>query len=52
MAGAADSLGFDPGDEPVDDDSAPVVRQTTEQQALELLRDALGAERISESDAR
>ena len=40
-------VGFDPGDEPVDDDD-PGSRQTSEQQALDLLRDSLGAERISE----
>jgi DNA polymerase-3 subunit gamma/tau len=37
--------GFDPGDEPVDEDG-PVVRETSEEQALRLLREHLGAERI------
>ncbi|HEU4426083.1 MAG TPA: DNA polymerase III subunit gamma and tau, partial [Pilimelia sp.] len=45
--------GFDPGDEPLDDvvDEA-TARQTSEQQALQLLQQALGAEKIGEVDAR
>jgi DNA polymerase-3 subunit gamma/tau len=39
-------VGFDPGDEPVDDGSASPERPSSEQQALDLLRDALGAEKI------
>jgi DNA polymerase-3 subunit gamma/tau len=45
--------GFDPGDEPVDgivDEKA--ARQTSEQHALELLQQTLGAEKIGEVDAR
>ncbi len=39
--------GFDPGDEPLDDDGDPqTVRESSEEQALRLLREALGAERI------
>jgi len=37
--------GFDPGDEPIDDE-APAVRESSEEQALRLLREHLGAERI------
>jgi DNA polymerase III subunit gamma/tau len=37
--------GFDPGDEPVEEDG-PVVRESSEEQALRLLREHLGAERI------
>jgi DNA polymerase-3 subunit gamma/tau len=39
-------VGFDPGDEPVDDAVDPADRQSTEQQALDLLRETLGAEKI------
>jgi DNA polymerase III subunit gamma/tau len=46
------SVGFDPGDEPLDDDAGAAVRQTSEQQALHLLQEHLGAEKISEVDAR
>jgi DNA polymerase-3 subunit gamma/tau len=38
--------GFDPGDEPDDDGPARHVRETSEEQALRLLTEALGAERI------
>jgi DNA polymerase-3 subunit gamma/tau len=37
--------GFDPGDEPVDEER-PAVRESSEEQALRLLREHLGAERI------
>lgn len=37
--------GFDPGDEPVDEEG-PVIRESSEEQALRLLREHLGAERI------
>ena len=37
--------GFDPGDEPVDDEQ-PAVRESSEEQALRLLKEHLGAERI------
>jgi DNA polymerase III subunit gamma/tau len=45
--------GFDPGDEPTDDvvDEA-TARQTSEQQALHLLQQTLGAEKIGEVEAR
>jgi DNA polymerase-3 subunit gamma/tau len=49
--GRAGYEGFDPGDEPLDDDEQS-VRQTSEQQALQLLQQALGAEKIDEVDAR
>ena len=49
---SAGHVGFDPGDEPDDDANAETVRQTSEQQALDLLRDALGAEKIAEIDNR
>ena len=38
---------FDPGDEPLDD--APAARRTSEEQALQLLTEKLGAEKIGES---
>jgi DNA polymerase-3 subunit gamma/tau len=41
-------LGFDPGDEPLDDVDDATARQTSEQQALDLLRQTLGAEKIGE----
>jgi hypothetical protein len=37
---------FDPGDEPLDD--APTTRRTSEEQALQLLTEKLGAEKIGE----
>ncbi len=51
----ADYQGFDPGDEPLDDDEVideRTARQTSEQQALQLLQQTLGAERIGEVDAK
>jgi len=43
----SDHVGFDPGDEPADDDGDPATAaSSTEQQALQLLREALGAEKI------
>ncbi|MBY8872888.1 DNA polymerase III subunit gamma and tau [Micromonospora sp. PLK6-60] len=45
--------GFDPGDEPLDvviDERT--ARQSSEEQAVQLLREALGAEKINEVDAR
>ena len=39
-------VGFHPGDEPDDDSDATVTRQTGEQQAIDLLRQTLGAEKI------
>jgi DNA polymerase III subunit gamma/tau len=44
--------GFDPGDEPLDDAEEQATRQTSEQQALALLQQTLGAEKIGEIDAR
>jgi DNA polymerase-3 subunit gamma/tau len=45
--------GFDPGDEPVDDaEGGTVVRESSEEQALRLLTEALGAERIGGTDQR
>ncbi|MEV4704651.1 DNA polymerase III subunit gamma and tau [Actinoplanes sp. NPDC049316] len=42
--------GFDPGDEPLDDViDERTARQSSEQQAVQLLREAFGAEKISES---
>jgi DNA polymerase-3 subunit gamma/tau len=41
--------GFDPGDEPLDDViDEKVARQSSEQQAMQLLQEAFGAEKISE----
>jgi DNA polymerase III subunit gamma/tau len=42
--------GFDPGDGPLDDVDEQAARQTSEQQALQLLQRALGAEKIGETD--
>jgi DNA polymerase-3 subunit gamma/tau len=45
--------GFDPGDEPLDDIvDESTARQTSEQQALRLLQQTLGAEKIGEVDHR
>jgi len=45
--------GFDPGDEPLDEVvDEQTARQTSEQQAVQLLQQALGAERIGEIDLR
>jgi DNA polymerase-3 subunit gamma/tau len=45
--------GFDPGDEPLDEViDEQTARQTSEQQALQLLQQALGAEKIGEVDTR
>jgi DNA polymerase-3 subunit gamma/tau len=42
--------GFGPGDEPLDDAVDPAkARQSSEEQAIKLLSEQLGAERISES---
>ena len=49
-AGGAPWEGFDPGDEPLDDViDEKTARQSSEQQAVQLLREAFGAEKISES---
>jgi DNA polymerase-3 subunit gamma/tau len=41
--------GFDPGDEPLDDViDEKTARQSSEEQAIQLLRTALGAEKIGE----
>ena len=39
-------VGFDPGDEPLDDVDEAVVHQSSEEQALRLLAETLGAEKI------
>jgi DNA polymerase-3 subunit gamma/tau len=45
----ADSPGFDPGDEPLDDGVDPAsARQSSEEQAIRLLTEQLGAERIGD----
>jgi DNA polymerase-3 subunit gamma/tau len=42
--------GFDPGDEPLDDViDEKTARQSSEQQAVQLLQEAFGAEKISEA---
>jgi DNA polymerase III subunit gamma/tau len=49
-AGTARYEGFDPGDEPLDDViDEKTARQSSEQQAMQLLQDAFGAEKIGES---
>ncbi|SCL39769.1 DNA polymerase-3 subunit gamma/tau [Micromonospora pallida] len=45
--------GFDPGDEPLDDViDERVARQSSEEQAVQLLREVFGAEKIAEVEAR
>ncbi|WP_018585921.1 DNA polymerase III subunit gamma and tau [Salinispora arenicola] len=45
--------GFDPGDEPLDEViDERTARQSSEEQAVRLLRDAFGAEKIDEVEAR
>ncbi|MFI7603541.1 DNA polymerase III subunit gamma and tau [Micromonospora sp. NPDC049366] len=45
--------GFDPGDEPTDDViDEKTARESSEEQAVRLLREAFGAEKINEVDAR
>ncbi|MEU4566269.1 DNA polymerase III subunit gamma and tau [Micromonospora sp. NPDC023956] len=45
--------GFDPGDEPLDDViDEKTARQSSEEQAVQLLREVFGAEKINEVDAR
>ncbi|WP_431928202.1 DNA polymerase III subunit gamma and tau [Micromonospora wenchangensis] len=45
--------GFDPGDEPLDEViDEQTARQSSEEQAVQLLREAFGAEKIDEVDAR
>lgn len=45
--------GFDPGDEPLDEVvDEQTARQSSEEQAMQLLRQTLGAEKIGEIDAR
>ncbi|MCP3783671.1 DNA polymerase III subunit gamma and tau [Micromonospora sp. A3M-1-15] len=56
-AGAAPATptyeGFDPGDEPLDEViDERTARQSSEEQAVQLLREAFGAEKIDEVDAR
>jgi DNA polymerase-3 subunit gamma/tau len=47
---SAAEWGFDDDDEPLDDDDPAAVRQSGEQQAIDLLRQTLGAEKIGEVD--
>ncbi|WP_326555854.1 DNA polymerase III subunit gamma and tau [Micromonospora sp. NBC_01813] len=52
-ASTATYEGFDPGDEPLDEVvDEKTARQSSEEQAMQLLRQALGAEKIGEIDAR
>ncbi|MEU7572102.1 DNA polymerase III subunit gamma and tau [Micromonospora sp. NPDC049240] len=52
-AAPANFEGFDPGDEPLDEViDERTARESSEEQAVRLLRDAFGAERIDEVDAR
>ncbi|PWU44762.1 DNA polymerase III subunit gamma and tau, partial [Micromonospora globispora] len=45
--------GFDPGDEPLDEViDERTARQSSEEQAVQLLRETFGAEKIDEVDAR
>ncbi len=49
-APSAAEWGFDDDDEPLDDDDPAAVHQSGEQQAIDLLRQTLGAEKIGEVD--
>ncbi|MBE1486424.1 DNA polymerase III subunit gamma and tau [Plantactinospora soyae] len=52
-ASVASYEGFDPGDEPLDEVvDERTARQSSEQQAVQLLQQALGAERIGEVDVK
>ncbi|MDO3687375.1 DNA polymerase III subunit gamma and tau [Micromonospora sp. C28ISP2-4] len=52
-AAASAYEGFDPGDEPLDDViDERTARQSSEEQAVQLLRETFGAEKIDEVDAR
>ncbi|MEV5207525.1 hypothetical protein AB0K35_08585 [Micromonospora sp. NPDC053740] len=45
--------GFDPGDEPLDEIiDEKTARESSEEQAVRLLRETFGAEKINEVDAR
>ena len=45
--------GFDPGDEPLDEViDEQTARESSEEQAVRLLREAFGAEKIPDGDAR
>jgi DNA polymerase III subunit gamma/tau len=47
------AMGFDDGDEPLDEgEEADAVRQTSQEQAIDLLRQTLGAEKIDDLDRR
>jgi DNA polymerase-3 subunit gamma/tau len=47
---AAGFEGFDPGDEPLDDViDEKTARESSEQQAMRLLQEAFGAEKIGEN---
>jgi DNA polymerase-3 subunit gamma/tau len=49
-SGAPSYEGFDPGDEPLDDViDEKTARESSEQQAMRLLQEAFGAEKIGES---
>ena len=49
-AGGALYEGFDPGDEPMDDAAGPDgTRQSSEEQAIALLKETLGAEKIGDA---
>jgi DNA polymerase-3 subunit gamma/tau len=48
-AGEAKYPGFDPGDEPMDDADPGATRESTEEAALRLLSETLGAEKIGET---
>ncbi|MEU4780804.1 DNA polymerase III subunit gamma and tau [Micromonospora sp. NPDC023633] len=50
---APNFVGFDPGDEPLDEViDEQTARESSEEQAVRLLREAFGAEKIDEVDAR
>ena len=50
LPASASFEGFDPGDEPLDDViDEKTARMSSEQKAMQLLQDAFGAEKISES---
>ncbi len=43
-----DAPGFDPGDEPMEEAGTPTIRESSEDQALRLLSEAFGAEKIGD----
>jgi DNA polymerase-3 subunit gamma/tau len=51
-SGGYADYGFDPGDEPLDDETEAAALGSSEEQALRLLAEQLGAEKIGETPTR